>query len=283
MRKDGRRLDNLAAFYRLTPFMMKTRGDASNFYRDTVNIETAEIFARKLRSEGLKQFGMLHVFVAAYHHTVMQFPALNRFISGQRIYARNQLEIVMTVKKKLSTESGETSYKIVLEPGDTIREVYGKMSEAIAKIKADSGDNATENTAEVLMKFPRILLKFIIWMLGFLDYFSILPQSIIDASPFHGSLVITDLGSIGIGPIYHHLYNFGNVPVFLAFGRKSRRTETDLNGNTVERRYIDYAVVCDERICDGYYYAQAFRHINHYLHNPELLEKAPPEVNSDIL
>jgi hypothetical protein len=262
--------------------MMKTRGDASNFYRDTVNIEAAEIFARKLRSEGLKQFGMLHVFVAAYHHTVMQLPALNRFISGQRIYARNRLEIVMTVKKQLSTESGETSYKIFLEPGDTIREVYCKMSEAIGKIKADSGDNATENTAEVLMKFPRLVLKFIIWLMGVLDYFSILPQSIIDASPFHGSLVITDLGSIGIGPIYHHLYNFGNVPVFLAFGRKSRKTETDLGGNVVERRYIDYAVVCDERICDGYYYAQAFRHINHYLHNPELLEKAPPEINADI-
>jgi hypothetical protein len=282
MRKDGRRLDKLAAFYRLTPFMMKTRGDASNFYRDTVNIEAAEIFARKLRAEGFKQFGMLHVFVAAYHHTVMQLPALNRFISGQRIYARNKLEIVMTVKKQLSTESTETSYKVFLEPNDTIREVYLKMSEAIAKIKADTGDNATENTAEVLMKFPRIMLKFIIWLLGFLDYFSILPQSIIDASPFHGSLVITDLGSIGIGPIYHHLYNFGNVPVFLAFGRKSRKTETDLDGNVVERRYIDYAVVCDERICDGYYYAQAFRHINHYLHNPELLDKAPTEINSDV-
>jgi hypothetical protein len=262
--------------------MMKTRGDASNFYRDTVNIEAAEIFARKLRAEGLKQFGMLHVFVAAYHHTVMQLPALNRFISGQRIYARNKLEIVMTVKKQLSTESTETSYKVFLEPNDTIREVYVKMSEAIAKIKADTGDNATENTAEVLMKFPRVMLKFIIWLLGFLDYFSILPQSIIDASPFHGSLVITDLGSIGIGPIYHHLYNFGNVPVFLAFGRKSRKTETDLDGNVVERRYIDYAVVCDERICDGYYYAQAFRHINHYLHNPELLDKAPEVINSDV-
>ena len=155
------------------------------------------------------------------------------------------------------------------------------MNEAVEEIRA-SDDSGTEKAAGVLMKIPRLILKFAVWIIKLLDYFDLLPMSLLRVSPFHGSMIVTDLGSLGIPPIYHHLYNFGNLPVFLAFGAKRRVVELDRHGQPVEHKYVDYKIVCDERIVDGAYYAAAFKHLKYFLKNPSELEHAPDKVLDDI-
>ena len=90
------------------------------------------------------------------------------------------------------------------------------------------------------------------------------------------------MGSLGIPPIYHHLYNFGTLPMFIAFGAKRKAVELDREGKAVERKYIDFMVVMDERVCDGYYYASSFKYMKMYLHNPSLLEVPPENVVEDL-
>jgi len=104
----------------------------------------------------------------------------------------------------------------------------------------------------------------------------------LDISPMHGSLIVTDLGSIGIPPVAHHLYNFGNLPCFLAFGAKRHAVELDSSGNPAERKYVDYIITTDERICDGFYLAGSFKYLKYYLRNPRLLEAPPEKVLQDI-
>ena len=283
-RKEGRLLRSLDAFTKFTPFIMKTRNDASNQFTDKVEVSGLDRWLRAKRLEGWKGLGMLHVFVAAYVRVVASRPAVNRFVSGQRIYARNNIEVVMAVKPSLTDESLEAMIKVPLDPSDTVFDVYRKMNEKIDEVKADDSDsNSTEQAATILGKLPRVLLRFAIWLINFLDYFGLLPQFLLDASPFHGSMIVTDLGSLGIPPVYHHLYNFGNLPVFLAFGAKHRDVELDKAGTPVERKYMDYTVVSDERICDGYYFATAFKYFKYYLRNPELLETPPETVEEDVL
>ena len=283
-RKEGRLLRSLDAFTKFTPFIMKSRNDASNQFTDKVEVSELERWLRAKRAEGWKGLGMLHVFVAAYVRVVSARPAVNRFVSGQRIYARNNIEVVMAVKRTLTTEGSETTIKIPLDPTDTVFDVYRKMNEKIDEIKTDDGEgNNTEQVANALGKLPRIVLRFALWLINLLDYFGLLPMSLLDASPFHGSMIITDLGSLGIPPVYHHIYNFGNLPVFLAFGAKRREVELDKGGQPVERKYMDYTVVSDERICDGYYFATAFKYFKYYLRNPSLLEAPPETVEEDVL
>ena len=226
-RKEGRLLRSLEPFYKFTPYIMAKKNDACNCFADSVEISDIDRWLREKRLEGYKGMGMLHLFIAGYVRTVAHCPGLNRFVSGQRIYARNNIEVVMTVKRALTTEAPETTIKIIFEPTDTVFDVYRKLNEKIDEIKANDGENNTEQVAGALIKAPRLLLKFVIWVLNGMDYFGLLPQSLLDASPFHGSMIITDLGSLGIPPIYHHLYNFGNLPLFIAFGAKHRRVELD--------------------------------------------------------
>ena len=273
-RIDGRRLRSLDPFYVFTPFIMKDRNDASNLFSDTLELSAAEAYIKRKREEGLKGVGMLHVFIAAYIRCVAQYPGINRFIAGQRIFARNNIEVVMTIKKELTTSAGETSFKAVFAPTDKIEDVYAKLKVEIEKIKNDDGDNGTEQFAAKCAKLPRFFFRAAIALLKWMDYHGLLPQSLLDISPFHGSLVVTDLGSLGIPPVYHHLYNFGNVPVFLAFGAKHKPPYSEGLEHRDDRRYIDYTIVTDERICDGHYFASAFKHMKHYLRHPEILDES---------
>ncbi len=280
-RKEGRRLRTLPALNLFTPYIMIDRNDACNQFAGSIEISETDRWLRAKRQEGYKGLGMLHLFIAAYIRVISQLPGLNRFVAGQKIYARNEILINMMVKRGITTDSEETCAKVVFEPTDTIYDVYRKMNDAVEEIRA-SDDSGTEKVAGALMKIPGLFLKFAVWILKIMDYFDLIPMSLLRASPFHGSMIVTDLGSLGIPPIYHHIYNFGNLPVFLAFGAKRRVMELDRHGNPVERKYVDYKIVCDERIVDGAYYAAAFKFMKYYLKNPNELERAPEKVVEDI-
>ena len=281
-RKDGRLLRSLPAFAKFMPYIMPTRNDGCNQYEESFEVSAVDRRLRQLRVNGYKGIGILHFLIAAYIRGVSMLPGVNRFVAGRRIYARNNIEVVLTVKRSLSIDATETTIKVKFEPTDTITDVYRKMTEKIDEIKANDGNNNTEDVAEALTKAPRFLLRFAILILRIMDYFGWLPEALTDASPFHGSMIITDMGSLRIGPIYHHIYDFGNLPVFLSYGTKYFRMMPGRDGEMVKKKYIDLKVVTDERICDGYYYASAFKYIKKIFDDPTVLDTPPAEVKEDI-
>lgn len=283
-RKHGHWLRTIDPYCAFTPYIMKDRDDALNFFSDKVEISAAEAFLRKLRADGVKGVGMLHLFLACYVRTIAKYPALNRFIAGQRIYARNRIEVVMTIKKKMSIEGGETAVKVKFDPTDGVTEIYGKIEEVIAANKGGEVTDGTDRAAEIFAKFPRFILRLAVKLFNWMDYHDLLPESLLDVSPFHGSIVVTDLGSLGIPPVFHHIYSFGNVPLFLAIGAKRTERELARDGSVTEKRYLDYTVTTDERICDGFNFSVAFRYMKYLMRNPEMLmgKLDPSEVVPDI-
>ena len=182
----------------------------------------------------------------------------------------------------MTLESPDTVVKIVFEPTDTADDVYYKMKTVIDESKGGELDSDFDNTARIINYIPRLIKKFAIWFLKTIDYFGLLPKFLLNVSPFHGSMFITSMGSLGIPPIYHHLYDFGNIPVFISYGAKRRENELDKNGQPVTRRYIDIAVVTDERVCDGFYFASALKYMRTLFNNPELLDTPPETIIKDI-
>ena len=281
-RKEGRLLRSLPAFNRFMPFIMPVRNDACNQYEESFEVTNVDRRLRRLRVDGYKGIGILHFLIAAYIRGVSMLPGINRFVVGRRIYARNNIEVVMTVKRSLSLGAPETTIKVQFEPTDTIFDVYRKMNEKIDEIKANEGSNNTEDVAEALARLPRFLLRFAILILRIMDYSGWLPEALTDASPFHGSMIITDLGSLRIGPIYHHIYNFGTLPVFIAFGAKHHAYELDRHGSMVDHKYVDCKIVMDERTVDGHYYAQFLQAYRYIFQHPEILEAPPTKVVEDV-
>lgn len=282
-RKDGRLIRSMDPLAAVAPFIMSTRTGSQNLFKDFVDIENINKFVHKKRSEGFTGFGTMHVFIAAYIRMLSQRPALNRFISGQRIYARNNIEIIMAVKKEMTLESPETMVKFFFEPSSTVFDVYNQFNEKILSIKdAVEEDTSFDALAGLLGKIPRFALRWTIKFLNWLDYHGWLPTTLTELSPFHGSLVVTSMASLGISPVYHHLYEFGNVPMFMAFSGTRHENSVDRNGNVKNTRFFDFSVSSDERICDGFYFASALKELKKYLTNPELLENPPEKIVEDI-
>lgn len=281
-RNDGRIIHTLPGFCRFIPYIMKSRNDAQNFYEQSFEITNADLWFREQRNAGYKGMGMLHLFIAAYIRCISQLPGLNRFVAGRRIYARNNIEVVMAIKRGLSIDSTETTIKVEFDPSDTIYDVYNKMNDAVEEVKASNNANGTEDFAEKFKKLPRFAVRFILWLLTVADYFGILPKKLLELSPFHGSMIITDLGSLGIGPIYHHIYNFGTLPVFISFGAKYHKYELDRTGSAIDHKYVDAKFVLDERTIDGHYYATVFKLMSKLIQDPSLLEVPPEIVKEDI-
>ena len=282
-RKDGRKIRTLHPMNMIMPYIMAKRSDACNTFADAFLVNKADFFCRKKVKSGMTNFSMLHVILAAYVRTISQRPAINRFVNGQKIYARNSITVNMVVKRTMSVDSPDTCVKVTFDPTDTIDEVYEKFNRAVTANVGNVDDrNDFDKLNKALTLIPGLLLRWTIKLLFFLDYFGILPKKIIELSPFHGSMIITSMGSLGIKPIYHHIYDFGNLPVFLAYGKKRYAYELDGEGNIHKRKYIDFKVVTDERICDGYYYASAFKMFKRLVENPEELENPPEQVFEDI-
>lgn len=280
-RVEGYKIRTLQPMNRLTAYIMPMRCDACNTFADSFEITKAERYCRQKVKEGYTNFSMLHIFIAAYTRLISQRPAVNRFVSGQKIYHRHDIEISMVVKKELTSESPDTAIKVYPEPTDTIYDVYRKFDDVVNEAKA-AEENGIDSLMKILNFIPGLLLRWTVGLINFLDYFGLLPRFLTKLSPFHGTMIITSMGSLGIKPIYHHLYNFGNLPVFLSYGTKRTAYELDKNGEVQKRRYIDMKMVTDERICDGFYYASAFKLFKKYVENPELLELPPEEVFEDI-
>lgn len=281
-RKDGRKLRSLDPLTRVSSYIMVNRSGASNHFIDSVDIDELERYIRhKRKDEGLTGFGIMHVLIAAYVRCVSQKPAVNRFISGQKVYQRNGIEINMAVKVEMTSEGAETIIKIRPGRDATATDIYHLMTKEI-EASRNASDSDFDSLAKVFGYIPGLFLKFAVWFLKLLDYFGLIPKSLTDLSPFHGSMFITSMGSLGIPPVFHHLYDFGNVPVFCSFGAKQRRTELMPDGAVAERRYITYTWVTDERICDGFYYSSAFKMLKSILKDPFQLDVPPEKVFEDV-
>ena len=282
-RKDGRRVRELNPITRVGNYIMPNRNGASNSIRERVEITEIERYIRAKRREGLTGFGMTEVFLAAYVRIIAQFPAANRFLSGQTIYSRDEdIQFCMVIKKEMTKEAPDTVIKLHLNPHDTAKEVYEKFHAAVEEVHNTPLNSTLDNVARYLNYIPGLVLKFLIWLLKTLDYFDKLPKFLLEVSPFHGSVFFTSMASLGIPAIVHHLYDFGNLPVFCAFGTKTRAREADAEGNVSERKYMSYTFNIDERIVDGFYYAEALKQFNRLLRNPDRLDTPPAEVKRDI-
>lgn len=281
-RNDGRKLRTMIPLNRIMPYIMARRSDAQNMFDDSFDVAKTDAFCRQKVKEGYKNFGFLHVLLAAYVRMLSQHPEINRFISGQKVYARNTIEVVMVVKKEMYSDSPETCIKVEFSPYDTIDDVYEKFNATVESVVGETEASSFDKLAKLINYIPGLLLRWTVKFLNFLDYFGLLPRALTRLSPFHGSFIVTSMGSLGIKPIYHHIYDFGNLPVFIAYGKRRRENIIDDDGNVVTRRLVDMKVVTDERICDGYYFANAFKTLKRNVEDPERLTVPPKEVIEDI-
>ncbi len=278
-RYDGYRVKESDPLFHVIPHIMRSRLDSQVFFEEQIDISNLRRFILEHREE-IPHLSVYHIFVAAAIRTMVQKPRLNRFISGRKVYARSYLRASLTVKKSMHKDADEALVMPEFLPTDTLREIAYKFNEAVNKVKSEGETNDTDITVKLINLLPGFVKKFVVWGIRNLDAIGKMPKIINRVSPFHSSLFITNVGSIGLRSVYHHLYEFGTTSVFLAIGKKEIIRELNSDGTVSNKNVINIRLVLDERICDGYYFATAVKTFKHLMKNPELL-LTPPECISE--
>ncbi|MBO4983129.1 MAG: hypothetical protein J6D23_03640 [Clostridia bacterium] len=276
-----RRVRSISPMARIVPYIMENRIGSQNFIFDKIYLSKIDKYIKQKQEQGLKSFNLMHVIIAAYVRTCSQRPAINRFIRGQKIYTRRMVEVSLTIKKEMNIDSPDTVVKILVEPNATAEDVYYALNEKIEGYR-EVKNSSFDKLAKVLNFIPGLLLRWTVRFLRFLDYLGLLPRSLTALSPFHCSFFITSMGSLGIPPIVHHLYDFGSCPTFCSFGAKQRELKLEADGSIQRQTYVEVSYNLDERICDGYYFASALRYLKSIYKSPEILDNPPEVVIEDI-
>jgi hypothetical protein len=280
-RREGRQLRSLPADHRLSLYLRRRRCEALCSVADTVEVTSIEQWLREKRNEGWSGLGFLHLITAAYVRTVSMRPGINRFVAARRLFARSDIQVVLAVRRGASADSPPAYVKVSFSPADTVFDVYRRISSAMDEVQADAAATESERISGLLTRLPRPLLRLVTAAARVLDYFDWLPLRWLDASPWHASLRLIDMGTLGVLPVDSALPDVGTLSSALSFGAKRKVTEADASGLR-EYRYVDYRITVDSRVEDSRYFSSALKCLKYFLRNPALLELPPEKIEDDV-
>ncbi len=275
-RPDGRRLKKQDPIMQITPYLMPMRCDAQVFLEHKADYEKLSRYIVKKSQEGEK-ITFMQILVAAYVRAISNNPEANRFIFNKQYYARNNCSVSYTVlKDPQNTDSNETTVRILFDLTDTIFDVRDRMNAAVEQSRATEDGDFVIRLARAVLAVPG-LATLIVAVVKLLDRYGIAPKVLIRELPFYSGMFITNNGSIGLHHPFHHIYNFGDVSLFIGMGSILKEATVE-DGKARMKRWLPLGMTADERVCSGAHYAAFFFDVLRLLDNPEELETPPDKV-----
>lgn len=279
-RCDGRRLSDIDPIVRVTPYLMPMRCDAQVFLEQRLDYEELTRYIARKGAEG-ERLTFMHVLIAAYVRAVSKHPEVNRFIMNKQYYSRTNCTVSFTMLNDAqNADSGETAVKIKFDLTDTIFDVRDRVNEVIEKNRGVDTKNFADKLARFALSVPG-LITFLVAVVRLLDRYGLLPGALLDELPFHTGLFVTNMASIGMHKVWHHIYNFGSTSLFMSIGTPERLAQADAEGKSRMKRWLPIGITADERVCGGAVYAGLFADMLQGLKHPEILEVPPESVRFD--
>jgi len=282
-RPDGTYI-KVPSFKKVLTYTCPTRDEASLYYKDTIVMDAAiALLLKENRGKSAKdRINILHLIVASFVRTIVERPLINTFVSGHSFYQRNEVSFSLVAKKQLTDEGTEGLVKVCFQPMDTIWQVAERMRRAVEEGKSDRG-SSSEREVDFLMSMPQPLASAFMWLYRLLDTRNLLPGSLIANDPSYSSGLITNLGSIGIDGVFHHLFNWGNSGLIMAIGKiKKAPVNDNRSGIGKIASVLDIYMTLDDRLADGTYYGNTLKTFKNYMENPDRLFEQPSYTKEQI-
>ena len=277
-RVDGTEVKGLPHFRRVFPYVMRTRTESVIYFPMSVDAEPLLAFLEQREQQtGNKDVRLFHVLLSAGIRTLFLRPEMNRFVSGKKIFQRNEIVIAFVSKAKFSDEGEERNVKLSFSGQETLEQVAKKVQQAVSISKEEYRKEKSSDDKDMafFFSFPSFLRSFVFRFLRFLDHFGWLPAKMVKGEPFFSSVFVTNVGSIGLDAPFHHLYEWGNTPLFLAVGQIRPQPVVAEDQSIQMRRMMNLRATFDERIADGFYCAKSLQLFQQLLEHPEMLENPP--------
>ena len=278
-RSDGVKVKNLDAVTKAAPFFMPTRLGAQNYMQVDFRCEAIDEFISRQRKLG-QTYTYTHLMIASLVRLLYLRPKLNYFINHNVIYEHKDITICMVVKKQLSDEGEDVDMKFHFTGRESLPQIKEYLDSEIEKHIAPDSVYGTTKDADALGKLPNWLFRLALKFIRYMDRHNFMPKSLIEASCFHCSAFLTNLKSIKLDAIQHHLYEFGNASLFIAMGKEKIAPVVEKNKELKLGKVMSVGVTMDERVADGFYFAKSLRIWKDIFANLDCLLEPMPDDGS---
>lgn len=284
-RSDGTYLGDISPHTRIMPYIMPSRIGGTIFSEQEIDITDTLLFLRKFNrrqaAEGRAKITFFQLFITAIVRVFALKPKLNRFTIGYRMWQRNHIGINFIAKKQLTEDAEEIWIFGNYSPFTTLKSIGDTFKECLREATRGEG-NDSEDLNVLLLKFPRFVIRFLFWLIRKSDSWNMMPRFLMRGSPFHGSVCVTNVGSVGVESPFHHLYDFGTCGLFASLGIVRRKWQPDAEGKMRQRDVVKVVYTFDDRICDGIYSGRAIILLKDLVESPERLLEPPLLTKADL-
>lgn len=275
-RKDGYRVRGLDSMHVLTPYLMPGRTNNEAVLSQVFDLTAVNEYIEKKNIDNPEfKYTFFHFFCAALGKVMTFRPKMNYFIAGNRYYERNELSFAFVVRRKFTLGSDEALAIIKLDRDSDeapIEQIYRKVKKFVYSVRKESKKDNTTDIMDVICKLPRFMIKGVVGTLKAMNYFGALPEFIRESDPECCSVFISNLGSIKMSANYHHLVNWGTNSFFIVVNQKKYRPFFNPDGSYEMRDSLDISFTIDERLADGFYFANSIKMLKTIFETPEIVE-----------
>lgn len=228
-------------------------------------------FLEKKKAEGIK-YTFFQALITAVGKVMYSRPKMNRFITNRHLYEHNEVLISFVAKMTLDDKSEELMLTVPIAPEDNMVSIADKVAKTVENLRGENVEKKGANSAiDVLGKLPNILRIPIFGLVKLLDKFGWLPSELMKNNIYFSSIIVSNLGSIRCGAIYHNLANFGSCSSLASFGEIIAEKFLRPDGTEGVRKVCEFGITLDERIADGFYFAKSAQMVEYILRHPKLL------------
>ena len=246
---------------RIMPLMMPTRNESIVFFDMEVDAGGIDTRIASLRE---------HIVAIAATRIFTERPRLNRFVAGGRHWQRRGIWLSFSGKKRKDAAAPISVIKRELSGASTL-EIVQTLDGGVREVRSVE-KNRTDKELDLLFLMPTFLLGWLVGLVRKLDHWGLLPRWYVDGDPMFASIFIANLGPLGMDAASHHLYEYGNIPLFCVIGKKKDAFFVDDAGVVRARSVYPLRFSFDERIEDGFYCLGALELLR------ELLSASPAPV-----
>ena len=278
-RRDARRV-KLPALMQCCIDLKPERCHNEVYINEKMDVTNLVKYIEDKKAQGI-HYTYFQAFMTAIGKVIYNRPKLNYFITNRHLYEHNEVSLAFVAKISLNDSSEELMLIVKIEPEDTIETISAKLNTKVEKLRNKSMEKKGSNNAiDYLGVLPNVIRVPIFGLIKWLDKHGWLPKALTDDNIYFSSMIISNLGSIGCGAIYHNISDFGTSSSLTTMGKITTEEVFADDGSKEIKKFCEFGITLDERIGDGFYFANSAKMIEYILMNPELLEEpASSKVN----
>jgi hypothetical protein len=266
----GRRRDGVLAkvppYRQIMPFLMRGRNESSVLFEQQLDMSRAQPWLADWHRRTGQHATVFHLVLHALARMLHDRPHINRFIVGRRIYDRRGVFMTFAAKKAMRDDAPLATVKREFRRDERFAEMVAALNTDVKVARSDA-ISKVDKELSVFLRFPSFLLAASVALLRWLDSHGLAPHALIGDDPMYTSAFIANLGSLKIDAAYHHLYEYGNCPLFCTVGRLTT-APIAVDGSVELRPSLLLRYTYDERVEDGFYAASAIALLRDWIEDP---------------